>query len=571
MLYKAAFLGGFFCGATDNIVNLDIMLRIVWVVVLLLNAYVSKGGVVDTFQFSAHLGLPEQGINKVLCMKDGYTLVFHFGNRKAVRTIVFDTSRRRVANVKHELDELDVFMISTSIFKGIYEVNGEAVLFVEQQNTGKHVLLRLRFDGHTGKLIEETVIAQSESLLKPTFFYVMKDKQRTGYEVLLCKELQQFRMCTASVQYYNAAHNMYKDVPLKFDRNKYDFLHIVSAETGVAGVSVAFGLSNMEVNGTGMFVESTPVYKHFLQLFYLPHDSDTVHNTLTELPSEASPLYGLHTYNEFAGRVNYLLLNFREAILRFGIDIRPASYVVSMLFMHDAQDYGYNYQLFTNKLVNKELGSTDTAMKFIGLPIKMLTNSNGLSTVVSTAYNRDINTETYARWRVFETYLEGFCVTQYDDYGNELWAKLLPAAQYYMSYSNYYTPKLLARRWQSHAFFNDLPAFVTERQFVGANVLTKNDNIYIVYNDCAANITKVDNGRVDTMYSSEVANAVYYKIDKKRNVSKHFLMGAPLQREYKSVNTEGADFDEERGMYATIVRYKRGRFVTLRVVWAPLD
>jgi hypothetical protein len=48
-------------------------------------------------------------------------------------------------------------------------------------------------------------------------------------------------------------------------------------------------------------------------------------------------------------------------------------------------------------------------------------------------------------------------------------------------------------------------------------------------------------------------------------------LGEPLPKEYKSSFIEGADFDEQRGVYATLVRYKRGEYVSIRMAWVKMD
>jgi hypothetical protein len=60
-------------------------------------------------------------------------------------------------------------------------------------------------------------------------------------------------------------------------------------------------------------------------------------------------------------------------------------------------------------------------------------------------------------------------------------------------------------------------------------------------------------------------------MDRKRQITKEYLLGEPLDKEYKSCYVEGGDFDEQRGIYASLIRYKRGSYISLRMAWVTLE
>ena len=314
------------------------------------------------------------------------------------------------------------------------------------------------------------------------------------------------------------------------------------------------------------------LYNNYLQVFYIPNGSTKPIVRKADLSTEIFPYYTTCSYNPFAGTINVLLLSYREAFYRYGVEMRPTAFVSNLLFRLDEHDLTGNYSWFRNELANSLLiEKTDTAAIFTGLPLCMFTNSNGLSTVVSESYDRYMNAENYTRSRAFETYLGSISITQVDDTGKEIWGTVLPRSQYYRSYRHYYRPTYLAKRWQDHAMFNDLPPQITERQFLSAAVYARGDNHYIIYNDCGKNIRNTITSPGDTLYASELANACYYRMNRKRQITKEYLLGEPLDKEYKSCYVEGGDFDEDRGVYASLIRYKRGSYISLRMAWVTLD
>ena len=547
------------------------MLRLYFIFLLLLSgAY--KGWSQDSYTLSPPLGLDEVGINKVLCLKNGNTILFHFEINKPIKTYVFDSACNRLFTSSITPQKLDIFMLTTSAFKGMYEINEDAVLFFEQQNSGRHALIRLRFDGKTGKLIEEETMGRSKSMAKPTRFFVVKHKHDTGYQILYSQDAMQFQKCDVHLKYYTAHHKLYRDVPLIFDRKKYHFMNVTGVDADEKGTCITLGLSNLLVNGTGNTVESSPIYDHYLQVFYIPRDSTLPLQRTADLSTEIIPYYTTYTHNPFAGTINLMMLSYKDAVLRYGIEMRPAQFINNLLFKFDEQTLEGKYSWLNNKLANNWLKEqTDTTNYFSGFPLKMMTNSNGLSTVISESYNRYINTETYSRSQVFETYLGNICITQFDDDGNEIWGRVLPKSQYYKSYRHYYRPLDMNKKWQQQAMFNDLPPQIYERQFMSANVCTKGDDIYIVYNDCGKNFSNNIAEPGDTVFTSALSNACYYRMNKKKEITKHYLMGQPMTKEYKSCFIEGSDFDEPRGRFASVVKYKRSGYVSLRMVWATLQ
>lgn len=575
------------------------------------------------YELSLALGLGETGINKVLCLSDGKTMLFHFENNKPIAVMVFDASRKRVANVTIENELMDVFLLSTSLFKGLYEINGEGVVFFEQQLNSRRALIRLRFDATSGRLIDEAIVEKSKGALRPMRFFVMKQPKEKGYAILYSQEQPQFRKCKNRLVYYNERHEAYKEVALAFDRKRYDYMRVIGAECRAEGIFVTLSLSDMIVNGTGNTIARRPVYKHYMHVFFVPNGSDAAVHSAMNLETELLPYYTQYTYNPFADNLNVLLTGYSDAVLQYGVDLRPVSFVNTRLFRLSPASLSGQVNWVTDTAARKVLleATKDSVADFTGFPVRMFTNERGLTTIVSESYERNYTSETgvstlvsdpsgyyqpggslqqsmatgsfsaggrlsnfgqnsysmsplqqsSSRSSVFETYHGNVCITQLDDNGNELWGTVLPKTIMYRSYNHYYQPINLAKRWQEQEMYNDRPQEVFDRQFMSMNVVEKNGDFYIIYNDGTSNIDNSLSQPGDTVFVSALSNACYYKVDRKHNVSKSFLFDTPLENEYCSSFIEGADFDDKRGTYASLVRYKRGSYVSMRMAWVKLD
>ena len=527
------------------------------------------------YDISLPTDLDQTGVNKVLCMKNGNTMLFHFEPGKQLALLVFDSMHKEVANHKIPTRILDVYILKAVIFKGLYEINGEAVLFMEQEHLSRSGLVRLRFNT-SGELTDEKLVRESKSLTKKTFFYVVKSKNEDNYSILFCEDVAPMKECKMDIVKYGKDHEIVSDIPLEVDRKKYDDLQVTGAEITAAGTCVIITLSNLETNPTanhpGEFDRPPSIYDRFLAVFYIAPNSTTPKMKMAHLGTNVFPLHTYCTYNPVAEAFNLLLCSYSDVLYRFGNEVRPSIYTSDLLLTMSKDEPGMNSKWVSNTSANDYLKEHATASKtFEGLPVYLSTNRNGLSTSVFESFYRYNNLESYLHQHLYETYLENIAITQFDDYGNEVWGVVLPKIQYYKSYEQYYYANHLSRNWQQDRIFGDSPPEVYARQFVSLNTYNHNNNLYVIYNDINKNFNNTVANPGDTVYTFEGTNTCYYKINKQKEITKNYLFGEPGTDEFKASFIEGADFDEQRGVYAALVQYKKGNDISLCMAWSKLD
>jgi len=468
----------------------------------------------NDFDMSNPIEFKETGWNKVLCMKNGNTMLFHFSPEKPILVKVFDSTHKRVANQEHLCRIMDINVLRTSVFKGLFEINNEAVLFIEQEHLGKQCLVRLCFNSNNGKLVDEKLVYTSRSLSKRTRFYVIKNKEQDdNYAILFCTDEPQFYACDIHVVYYNKIHESIKERPIEVDRKKYDYVSVVGAESKSRGILISLNLMKMETNATvSRESPQRAIYDHQLATYYIPEDSNKVNRQIVDLSTDVFPYYSDYTYNPFAQALNLLMFSYKELYYRFGIDVRRGTLTGDLFFKiaEDNSDITFNW--IKNDSVTSALQrKTDTTKIFYGVPLGMFTNENGLTTLVTQGYERYDEPETAARYN-FDSYYGNIGITQLDDDGNELWGTMLPLSEYYKSYRHYYHPKEIAKKNQTHIMFDDLPEQIADRQFVSLNTYTYQKNLYIIFNDDNRNFNKTTSDAMgDTIFSFENTNACYYK------------------------------------------------------------
>jgi len=527
------------------------------------------------YELSQPTNLKLTGVNKVLCMKNGNTMLFHFEPGKPFTVKVFDSLHKETASQKISCHILDLYILKDVIFKGLYDINGEAVLFMQQEHLGRTGLVRLRF-GNQGELIEEQLVRNSRSVNKPTYFYVMNNKEEGNYSILFCEDVAPMKECRMDIVKYGKGHEIISDILLELDRKKYDDLQVTGAEALASGTCVTITLSNLQTNQTashiGEFDRPPSIYDRYLAVFYIEPNSTTPRLKMAHIGTNVFPLHAYCTYNTVAQTFNILLCSYSDVLYRFGNELRPSVYTSDLLLTMSKDEPGMNFKWITNTDANNYLKDHSPASKpFEGLPVYLSTNRNGLSTSVFESFYRYDNLESYLHQHLFETYLEHIAITQFDDDGNEIWGVVLPKTQYYKSYEHYYYANHLSKSWQQDRIFGDSPPEVYARQFVSLNTYNHNSNLYVIYNDVNKNFNNTIDHPGDTVYTFDGTNTFCYKINKQKEITKSYLFGEPGTDEYRASFIEGADFDEQRGVYAALVQYKKGQDISLRMAWSKLE
>ena len=132
-------------------------------------------------------------------------------------------------------------------------------------------------------------------------------------------------------------------------------------------------------------------------------------------------------------------------------------------------------------------------------------------------------------------------------------------------------PLEIAHRNREKYLFRDRPSQGYANQFASITSFGNNSDIYIMYNDVHSNFNKGISSPIDTVYSYDHANAVFYKLGKRREVIKHYLFGEPGEGKSVASMIESAAWDEAKGEYVTVVLKREGDKIKTHVAWCNLN
>ena len=132
---------------------------------------------------------------------------------------------------------------------------------------------------------------------------------------------------------------------------------------------------------------------------------------------------------------------------------------------------------------------------------------------------------------------------------------------------------LLKNRNAKRYWLRSDPDHEWEYQFASFNTYyTPRRNTFVLYNDLLSNVNKPLSSSIDTTYSLQGANTIFYKVTRSREVYTDLLYGEPENdTESYAAMIESADYKPDIQTYCAVVLHKEGDKKELILGWSKLD
>lgn len=166
----------------------------------------------------------EQSFMKVIQYKSGKTGFLSFTGEGGIAYKLYDTARRQVLSTKIRSTKWDADDYTNTAIRAVYEINGELVIFLLQQNDKKEVVLhRIRVNEETGKISKEDEVASAHKVMLLAFalhtrwFLVQKDPASDCYGIISIEA--SFTKFKCKVQHFDGNHNLLSSSALNADED----------------------------------------------------------------------------------------------------------------------------------------------------------------------------------------------------------------------------------------------------------------------------------------------------------------------------------------------------------------
>jgi hypothetical protein len=528
---------------------------------LAFGAYCQKA----TYSISDPIDIPQAGWNKLLQMKNGNTLLFHFEERKGIVVKVFDNMHKEIASKKHICKIFDINQQDHASVDGLYEINGEAVLFLEQSVWNKNSLIILRIDPSTASLIEEKIICKSPSFARKQYFTVLKEKNSEGYYVFCEKNFIQ-NDDTLELKEFNSKHEQIRSVFLNIDKNSVDKFSCLGEYIGSDGnICIALELSKTKISGV------RAVYSNALMIGYLKRNSDHFETKLISISDDAAPTYARFTDDNKL--LHVAIVDERPYYSESGLNGGIYVDINSLLLIFDKTDWSMKYQWLSKRKINAEVSNPgDTNSNFHGIPVQIFNDATNTTNIVYEEYIMYNTIESGKK--VLRTDLGYIGIGKYNDIGDETWGITLPKQQ---SLRTVLPISEILTRGTEKNLFRHFPEQEYEDQFSSIEVCNNNGVVqYIFFNDFAKNFenTSDNPGAAVTQHYYEnpfqYTEAFYYCMKGDGKVTKNYLFEPTSENESKSNMIESGDFNAKTNIYATVILDRKGKVYNTCIAWCEL-
>lgn len=209
---------------------------------------------------------PSEGWTKILQLKNGNTLYFHYGRKRGIDVITFNSKRQKISEKRIESDAWNHKRRGRVRVRGLFEINSEPVLFIQFYADKRRTLYRLRIDPNTGALIKEENIGEilsvplfaflnSEYDIKPEI-HIEKEEYSGNYMVIYTGLSDRINGSSGiRIELFDSTHRKYRDTYLSGPQSDLKYLSLIGSVASEKGVFlVTWGANSTRGEDGNIFI-----------------------------------------------------------------------------------------------------------------------------------------------------------------------------------------------------------------------------------------------------------------------------------------------------------------------------
>ncbi|PSL27596.1 hypothetical protein [Chitinophaga ginsengisoli] len=516
-------------------------------------------------QLSPTFPEPGEGFDKIVLLPGGNTCYLHFDKKQGIIANIYNEQRAVAATEVIRGKLWDASNLNDTEIDGIYSINNQVVIFLQQLVKFKPNLYRLVLDGSNGKLIQEDKLGELPTVLHKDVmvqdnfashdFYVSKDPNSGYYAVASFAggELQRRESSAERVQilHFTPEHQLIRRSFYAVSEENYPYLgYMDMAVQGGEKIYLAtVALNNRRsLKDTSVVVVISAIGKN---------DSSFTH---TMLPYTAN-FTDVHASVQYASAVNGL------QVLLTTTDNQSAKTAVPGTYMNylDAGTLAFkaNQLLATDKISAFAQQKMKYTGAYTGQPQALITHEDGSSTVLLETMDQ-FTTPGSNAWNKTHTNMNDIGVSNIDAGGHEQSGYGLIKMQVA---NGTYEPLYFHRKEKGQWFFRNRIQVLNTTPYLSYDYLPTSKATYIIFNDYLAYLDQggTYQDKKPLKYLTE-ANAVCYRCT---DVSQErlFLFGTPETFKGYYCMLGASDYDEKKYTYATIMITRKGEEKKACIAW----
>lgn len=550
------------------------MKRIFLFASLLLAATATTIAQTPTVALSAAFPEPENGANRLLLLKNGSTLYFHFTPSDGIRAVVYDANHKQKAQTTLTGKTWEDRDMKRSELKGLYEINSQAVIFLQQVNKKTPALYRIVVDPQTGRVVKEDQIgelptygfgagyAMAFGRVKPDDFYVEKDPGSDYYAVVQFHGFSKETDARIEVVHYSPDHQELNRAFLTAPGGKYKYLDYQAIYVhGADYVFIASYAYNSEKGKDAKLVIASLAKgaKAFQQqeLDYTEGYRSVQSGLVYDAPNNVIRLITITS----AANLEH----------ESGIKYHGREYVLSLAYIDPVKlqvtHHNYLEDTYINDYAKAHLGFKHD---YVGMPQDFVLNPDGTATILLEELKQIYHsTSSFSATGGFSSSSSGYYTTEFneigvakiDALGQEIGGYAVPKSQEGNGYFSYWRNYRRDRgEWSFRT--NGLMGNHTLAPFFSYQYMHPQQTEYIIFNDYNKNIRNNSESYRDKkeMHYASETSTVCVRHNAVGKTDKFFLYGDPGDEDINRYTIlESTIRTQDHKKMVTIMVEKNGR------------
>ncbi len=513
-------------------------------------------------QLSPTFPEPGEGFDKLVMLPGGNTCYLHFDKKQGIIANMYNEQHAVTATEVIKGKLWDASNLNDTEIDGIFAVNDQVVIFLQQLVKYKPNLYRLVLDGNNGKLIQEDKLGELPTVLHRDVmvqdhfashdFHVSKDPNSGYYAVASFAggELQRKETGAerAQILHFSPDHQLIKQSYYSVSESYPYLAYMDMAVQGADKVYLATVALNNRRKDTSAVVVISAISK------------DDSHFTHTILPYTAN-FTDVHASVQYASAVNGLQVLLTTTNNQSAKIAVPASYLNYL----DAGTLAFkSKQLLANAKVS---AFAQQKMKYTaayaGQPQELITHADGSSTVLLESMDQFASGGSNS-WNKMHTNMNDIGVSHIDAGGHEQAGYALVKMQVA---NGTYEPLYFHRKKKGQWFFRNRIQVLNTTPYLSYEYLPTPKATYIIFNDYLAYLDQggTYQDRKPMKYLTE-ANTVCYRCTD-ANQERLFLFGTPETFKGYYCMLGASDYDDKKYTYATIMITRKGEEKKACIAW----
>lgn len=503
------------------------------------------------------------GANKILQLKNGNTFLMHF-SRNGIDVTVYNSKRDVISHKELTSEVWDASKMMYSNLAGLYEINGQPVIFLTQTANKEYGLYRIILDAQTGEITKEKRLKSFHissnynfwsGILKYTTggFSVEKDPYSECYAIAYNNPAEEDINERIKVLHYNGEHKKISAAYLELPKGKYKYVNYVAmAVIGDKQVNLCtYGYNSMRDKG-----EDARVI-----LSRLPAGDSVFVNKELDFTEDFRSTQAIMKYNKGTGMLNLLTLTQIQSKRNTTYYLALMSYIdPSTLFITGTVP-------ITNEKASAYMQSHLDVDEYQGLPEDMIINPDNTVTVLMEQTRQEIVTRNGAVVSQ-RTYLGNIGLTVLDTKGKEKDGSAVLKMQ---NANGLMYPLYLSDKRGGTWSYNVNNGFIVNyNAYLSYDYVSTSTNRYILFNDRPENFDRDEKKKRKMLEDPSHSNTICYKLNN-GEMEKFYLFGEPDEHQYVFCNVEASNYQPATNTYCTIVISKKKREDETKLAWIKFD